>query len=79
MRMALGYARRGFGLVEPNPAVGCVIVKQNQVEDNFSTEGNIEYLKSKRGFSPIEDASVSEIKEYLMQYGIECRIVLGDW
>jgi cyclase len=48
-------------------------VKQNKVEDDFSTEGNIEYLKSKRGFSPIKDASVSEIKEYLKQYGIECR------
>ncbi|UCG70793.1 MAG: imidazole glycerol phosphate synthase subunit HisF [Thermoplasmata archaeon] len=48
-------------------------VKQDKVEDDFSMEGNIEYLKSKRGFSPIKHASVSEIKEYLKQYGIECR------
>ena len=31
MRMALKLARRGIGSVEPNPAVGCVIVKQGQV------------------------------------------------
>lgn len=29
--MALKLARRGVGLVEPNPAVGCVIVKQDKV------------------------------------------------
>jgi diaminohydroxyphosphoribosylaminopyrimidine deaminase/5-amino-6-(5-phosphoribosylamino)uracil reductase len=31
MKMALALARRGIGLVEPNPAVGCVIVKAGQV------------------------------------------------
>ncbi len=31
MRMALKLARRGIGSVEPNPAVGAVIVKANQV------------------------------------------------
>ena len=31
MLMALRLARRGIGSVEPNPAVGCVIVKGNQV------------------------------------------------
>ena len=31
MRMALELARRGLGNVEPNPAVGCVIVKDNTV------------------------------------------------
>jgi diaminohydroxyphosphoribosylaminopyrimidine deaminase/5-amino-6-(5-phosphoribosylamino)uracil reductase len=31
MRMALKLAQRGIGSVEPNPAVGCVIVKNNQV------------------------------------------------
>ena len=31
MRSALTLARRGIGLVEPNPAVGAVIVKANQV------------------------------------------------
>ena len=31
MQMALGLAKRGLGSVEPNPAVGCVIVKSDQV------------------------------------------------
>jgi diaminohydroxyphosphoribosylaminopyrimidine deaminase/5-amino-6-(5-phosphoribosylamino)uracil reductase len=31
MRSALKLARRGIGLVEPNPAVGAVIVKANQI------------------------------------------------
>lgn len=31
MRMALKLARRGIGSVEPNPAVGCVIIKNNKI------------------------------------------------
>ncbi|MCK4958758.1 MAG: bifunctional diaminohydroxyphosphoribosylaminopyrimidine deaminase/5-amino-6-(5-phosphoribosylamino)uracil reductase RibD [Planctomycetes bacterium] len=31
MKRALKHATRGIGFVEPNPAVGCVIVKGNQV------------------------------------------------
>ncbi len=31
MRTALGLARRGLGRVAPNPAVGCVIVKEGRV------------------------------------------------
>lgn len=31
MRAALGLARRGLGMVAPNPAVGCVLVKDGRV------------------------------------------------
>lgn len=31
MKMALKYAEKGLGTVEPNPAVGCIIVKGNQI------------------------------------------------
>ncbi len=31
MRMALRLARRGIGSVEPNPAVGCIIVKEGRI------------------------------------------------
>ncbi|WP_262691526.1 bifunctional diaminohydroxyphosphoribosylaminopyrimidine deaminase/5-amino-6-(5-phosphoribosylamino)uracil reductase RibD [Kordiimonas aestuarii] len=31
MKIALGLARRGLGMVAPNPAVGCVIVKDNLI------------------------------------------------
>ena len=30
MQMALKLAQRGIGAVEPNPAVGAVLVKKNQ-------------------------------------------------
>ena len=31
MKAALRLAKRGIGSVEPNPAVGCVIVKAKQI------------------------------------------------
>jgi diaminohydroxyphosphoribosylaminopyrimidine deaminase/5-amino-6-(5-phosphoribosylamino)uracil reductase len=31
MRLALALAKKGLGKVEPNPAVGCVIVKNNKI------------------------------------------------
>jgi len=31
MQMALRLARRGLGSVEPNPLVGCLITKANQI------------------------------------------------
>ena len=31
MRIALNLAKRGLGIVSPNPAVGCVIVKNDQI------------------------------------------------
>ncbi|MEI9982655.1 MAG: hypothetical protein WDN69_05255 [Aliidongia sp.] len=31
MRMALALARRGLGLVAPNPAVGCVLVRDGTI------------------------------------------------
>lgn len=41
--------------------------------DDFSEEGNIEYLKGRRGYSRVQDASLSEIKQYLTAQGIACR------
>jgi cyclase len=48
-------------------------IKHSDFDDDFSTEGNIEYLSSRQAFSPIKDASIPEIKSYLIAYGIECR------
>lgn len=45
-------------------------------EDDFSTEGNVEFLQGRRGvrgFSKIHDATLTEIKEYLRRHGVECR------
>lgn len=48
-------------------------IKQYKTEDDFSSEGNIEYLRSRRTFSKIQDTTIMEIKEYLTQHGLECR------
>jgi cyclase len=41
--------------------------------DSFAEEGNVEYLKSGRGFSKVKTASLKEIKSYLSSHGIACR------
>lgn len=40
---------------------------------DFSAEGNIEFLKSGRSFQAVQDASLPQIKEYLHHHGIGCR------
>jgi imidazole glycerol-phosphate synthase subunit HisF len=42
-------------------------------DDDFSSEGNVEYLKNQRGFSRVEDHTMSEIKARLSDRGIPCR------
>ncbi len=42
-------------------------------EEDFSGEGNTEYLRSKRSFSYIKPATLSGIKNYLMSQNIQCR------
>ncbi len=42
-------------------------------KDDFSGEGNVEYLKNQRGFSKVEDSALPEIKTYLIKSGIPCR------
>ncbi|MBI3986005.1 MAG: imidazole glycerol phosphate synthase subunit HisF [Lentisphaerae bacterium] len=41
---------------------------------NFSREGNIEFLRQGLGFSRIQDCSLPEIKQYLLQCGMDCRV-----
>jgi cyclase len=48
-------------------------IEHNDPGDDFSAEGNIEYLKSRRSFSKIQGATLPEIKEYLIARGIPCR------
>jgi len=44
----------------------------NTVTGTFE-EGNLEYLKSRRGFSKIQDASIGDVKARLLELGISCR------
>jgi cyclase len=41
--------------------------------DDIAGEGNTEYLKSRNAFSRVENATLPEIKEYLISRGIPCR------
>ena len=43
MQMALKLAARGFGAVEPNPMVGCVIVQSNQIYQIYPDEQIMKY------------------------------------
>ena len=50
-------------------------IGQFYADDDYSSEGNVEFLRSVRTFSKIEGANLTEIKEYLRQHGISCRAV----
>ncbi len=55
------------------------VIKQSAytTSGDFSAEGNIEFLQGKRGvreFSRIQDATLSEIRMYLREYGIAGHI-----
>ena len=49
------------------------ILKDYKFDSELSSEGNIEYLKSRRRFSAIKEATLIEIKKLLIYRGIECR------
>lgn len=49
-------------------------IKRHTTKDDFSEEGNIEFLKNGRNFSKITPSSISEIKKYLKAKGISVRL-----
>jgi cyclase len=60
-------------LEHPDPA--------DDLSDDFSEEGNIEYLKNRRGYqgySKVQPANISEIKEHLLFDGISCRLAIRE-
>jgi cyclase len=48
-------------------------IKEHDVTGDFSSEGNIEYLQSRRDFSKIQTVTIPQIKSYLIKNNIECR------
>lgn len=48
--------------------------KRHTSQDDFSEEGNIEFLKNGRNFSKITPSSIPEIKKYLKAKGISVRL-----
>ncbi len=49
------------------------LAKNGPGAGDFSSEGNTEYLKSGRGFSKVEGATLSDIKQFLIERDIPCR------
>ncbi len=49
-------------------------IKRHTTQDDFSEEGNIEFLKKGRNFSKITPSSIPEIKKYLKAKGIPVRL-----
>lgn len=46
---------------------------QYDFEDDFSSEGNIDFFKNKKSLKKIQNVTFSEIKEYLIKNDIKCR------
>ena len=42
--------------------------------NGFEREGNVEYLRSGRGFSRIQEAGLAEVKGHLAAGGVACRV-----
>lgn len=49
-------------------------IRSHYTEDDYSSEGNVEFLRGRRDFTKVQDASLARIKEHLVQNGISCRI-----
>lgn len=54
------------------------LVRQADPAHGTFVEGNLEYLKTRRGVSTIHDASLEEIKAHVLERGIECRAPVGE-
>ena len=54
------------------------IKQYDHTDDDFSEEGNTEYLKVKNAFSKMKETTLVEIKEHLTQNGIKCRYITPE-
>ena len=52
-------------------------IRSHYTEDDYSSEGNVEFLRGRRSFTKVQDASLARIKEHLVENGISCRILEG--
>ena len=54
------------------------VARQIQAAAEFSSEGNVEYLKSNKEFSRVEYIDLPKLKAYLTSSGIPCREVANE-
>jgi imidazole glycerol-phosphate synthase subunit HisF len=50
-------------------------IREHYTDDDYSTEGNIEFLRSGSVFSKVQHATMFEIKDYLIRHDIPCRLM----
>lgn len=50
------------------------IKRENSANADYSLEGNTEFLRRGMSYSKIQDASLLEIKTYLAERGVDCRL-----
>ena len=50
------------------------IERHSTLEEDYSDEGNIEFLRSGEQFKAFSHVSVDEIKSYLIKHNCSCRI-----
>jgi cyclase len=53
-------------------------IRQHYTDDDYSSEGNIEFLRSGCEFSKVQSTTLSEIKDELLKRGIPCRVVAKE-
>jgi cyclase len=53
-------------------------IENNDRAGDFSSEGNVEFLNSRRGFSKVQGATLPEVKSFLASSGIQCRPASQD-
>lgn len=51
-------------------------LKKNELLGDFSSEGNIDFLKGERGYQRAQSISLEGLKEYLHNKEIDCRCIL---
>lgn len=49
-------------------------LRQGELSKSSNDEGNTEFLRRGKSFGLVKPASVSQIKDYLVQHGVPCRI-----
>ncbi len=53
-------------------------ISKYYTEDDYSSEGNVEFLSSSRDFSKVKGATMEEVREHILQHGIACRLMPAE-
>ncbi len=52
-------------------------IQQHYTDDDYSSEGNVEFLRSGQTFTKVQGATLTELKEHLRQHQVLCRWTPG--